>query len=293
MKIKFIWMFVLILTFNSAICVMAKDDSDSKQKSSEPYLQWISSGESLGKWWLRRSRDYESPNAILYHLDMKYSFNNETGNEELTKHKLNASLTLRKDIFSNFMSFYLKKKEMDYRGSIIKNEKQKFGNTVFIEILPYMDFMGEFQWLTDDKKYYLNRYTYYGGLYFTVLNTKKVIFKIGGFYGHDKIEYMNELFALMGKKIEDPDEDFFSIYQRSVFLITDDITFSEKLTYRSFTGSSDYQIKTNFNLNVKITKHISIDAAYEIDREASDLDQANLNIEKEDRDFTLGIKLSF
>ena len=66
---------------------------------------------------------------------------------------------------------------MDYRGSIIKNEKQKFGNTVFIEILPYMDFMGEFQWLTDDKKYYLNRYTYYGGLYFNVLNTKKVIFK--------------------------------------------------------------------------------------------------------------------
>jgi len=262
----------------------------SKPKKKTPELNWISSGESLGPWWLRRSRDYTATNAILYHLDLKYSFNDETGNEEVTKHKVNASLILRKDIFTNFLVYSLKKKELDYRGSLIKTDKENFQETLFIEVLPFMDFMGDFQWETNDKKYYLNRYIYSGGLYFTLLNTKKMVFKIGGFYGHDKIEYMNEYSELMGEKQEDFNADFFSIYQRSTFLVTEDITLSEKFQHRTYTGSSEYHSILNLNCNVKVSKHFSIDASYEIERDNT---SESKDLEKEDRELSLGIKLSF
>jgi hypothetical protein len=267
-----------------------KTPQESKPEKKIPELNWISSGEPLGKWWLRRSRDYKAPNVILYHLDLKYSFNDETGNEEVTKHKLNASLILRKDTVTNYLLYSLKNKELDYRGSIIKTDKETFQNTVFIEALSFMDIMLDFQWEANDKKYYLNRYIYSGGLYFTLLNTKKMVFKIGGFYGHDKIEYMNELSELMGEKQEDFDADFFSIYQRSTFLVTDEITLSEKFRHRIYTGSSEYHSILNLNCNVKLTKHFSIDASYEIEREDT---SENSNLEKEDRELSLGIKLSF
>jgi len=226
----------------------------------------------------------------LYHLDLKYSFNDETGNEEVTKHKLNASLILRKDTVTNYLLYSLKNKELDYRGSIIKTDKETFQDTVFIEALSFMDIMLDFQWETNDKKYYLNRYIYSGGLYFTLFNTKKMVFKIGGFYGHDKIEYMNELSELMGEKQEDFDADFFSIYQRSTFLVTENVTLSEKYRYRTYTGSSEYHSILNLNCNVKLTKHFSIDASYEIERDNT---SENSNLEIEDRELSLGIKLSF
>ncbi|MBF0450676.1 MAG: DUF481 domain-containing protein [Candidatus Magnetomorum sp.] len=259
-------------------------------KDAFPLLKWISNGESFGKWWLRRSRDYQPPDEILYHLELKYTFNNTTGNEELTRHKMNGSLTLRKDFFTNYLSYSLKKKELDYRGSIIKNEKEILENTVFAEILPFMDILATYQWEADDKKYYLNRYTYHGGLYFTLVNSKQLIFKVGGFFGHDKIEYMNELSELMGKKQEDADEDFFSVYQRSNWFITDSISFSEKLKYRTFTGSSSYRIEFVGDLNCQVSKNIALNVSYEIEREST---EQKMNIEKEDRDLTVGIKLSF
>jgi len=270
--------------------IPSKSPIVSTPKTEPPKLNWISSGESLGPWWLRRSRDYTATNAILYHLDLKYSFNDETGNEEVTKHKANASLILRKNIFTNFLVYSLKKKELDYRGSIIKTDKENFQETIFIEVLPFMDFMGDFQWEANDKKYYLNRFIYSGGLYFTLLNTKKIVFKIGGFYGHDKIEYMNELSELMGEKQDDFDADFFSIYQRSTFLVTENVTLAEKYRYRTYTGSSEYHSILNLNCNVKLTKHFSIDASYEIERDDT---SENSNLEKEDRELSLGIKLSF
>jgi hypothetical protein len=270
--------------------IPSKSPIVSTPKTEPPKLNWISSGESLGPWWLRRSRDYTATNAILYHLDLKYSFNDETGNEEVTMHKLNASLILRKDILTNYLLYSLKNKELDYRGSIIKTDKETFQNSVFIEALPFMDVLVDFQWETNDKKYYLNRYIYSGGLYFTLLNTKKMVFKIGGFYGHDKIEYMNELSELMGEKQDDFDADFFSIYQRSTFLVNENITLSEKYRYRTYTGSSEYHFTLNLNCNVKLTKHFSIDASYEIERDNT---SENSNLEIEDRELSLGIKLSF
>ena len=269
--------------------IPSKSPIVSTPKTEPPDLNWISSGESLGPWWLRRSKDYTATNAILYHLDLKYNLNYETGNEEVTKHQANATLILRKNIFTNFLVYSLKKKELDYRGSLIKTDKENFQETIFIEVLPFMDFMGDYQWEANDKKYYLNRYIYSGGLYFTLLNTKKLVFKIGGFYGHDKIEYMNELSELIGEKQEDFDADFFSIYQRSTFLVTENITLSEKYRYRTYTGSSEYNSILNLNCNVKVNKYISIDVSYEIERDNT---SKSNNLYKEDRELTLGIKLS-
>jgi len=292
MKKIFLLLLLFLLIFSNISIIAAEETAEKavSKDTKQNAFSWISNGAKLGKWWLRRSRDYTAPNAILFHSDIKYSLNNETGNEELTKHKLNVSLILRKDICTNYLSFNLKKKDMDYRGSVIKNESQKFEDTVFIEILPFMDFMTTFEWETNDKKYYLNHYTYSGGLYFTLLNTKQVIFKIGGFYGHDNIEYMNELSELMGKKQEDYDKDYFRIYQRSTFLLSDIITFSEKLNYNSYAGNNGYDLELNLNCNVKITRNISLDTSYDIERDAT---EGNSALEKEDQELSVGIKISF
>ncbi|KPA18843.1 protein containing DUF481 [Candidatus Magnetomorum sp. HK-1] len=295
---KHLWIYCLTLVIISISIVEIAECSENNTQTqaasiqkeyTSPLCNWISNGKSLGKWWLRRSRDYQSPDKILYHVELKYTFNNSTGNEELTKHKLKSSLTLRKDIVSNYLSYSLKKKDMDYRGSIIKNEKENLENTVFVEVFSFMDLLATYQWQADDKKYYLNRYVYSGGPYFTLINNKTIIFKIGGFFGHDKIEYMNELSELMGTKQEDYDKDFFSVYQRGNLFITDNISFSEKIKYRSFTGSSEYTVDFTGTLNFKISSNISLNVNYEIERDSTE----KAGTEKEDRELTTGIKLSF
>jgi hypothetical protein len=52
----------------------------------------------------------------------------------------------------------------------------------------------------------------------------------------------------------------------------------------------EYNVKLSLNCNVKVTKLISIDASYEIERDNTSERQ---NLKKEDRALSLGIKLSF
>jgi hypothetical protein len=263
-----------------------------EKKSSKILPSWLSNGRQYGKWWLRRSKDYEPTDAILYNIIIKYNFDHSTGSEEVKKHKLKSSLALRKKKLSNYVMYSLKKKETEYRTSRIQTEKQTFEDLIFIEALNFMDVLIGYKWLTDDKKYYLNRFNYYGGLYFTLLNTKKLIFKIGVYYGHDRIEYMNELSELLGKQKEDFKNDFVYANQKLNWFITDTITLSEKLKYRSYIGETDYVVNTTFDLDIAITKNISLNASYEIDRDTTDSDN-NLGLSLEDKDFSLGIKLMF
>jgi hypothetical protein len=288
-------MLILISISISKIADCSENNSQAQAVSVQkentfPLFNWFSNGKSIGKWWLKRSRDYQSPDKILYHVELKYTFNDTTGNEKVTKHKLKSSLTLRKDLVTNYLSYSQKKKDMDYRGSLIKNEKENLENTVFVEILSFMDLLFTYQWQADDKKYYLNRYIYSGGPYFTLLNNKLIIFKIGGFFGHDNIEYMNELSEKMGTKQEDFDEDFVSVYQRANLFITDNISVSETIKYRSFTANSDYTIDFTGDLNFHISKNIALNVTYEIERDSS---EQKSDIDKEDRELTMGIKLSF
>ena len=68
------------------------------------------------------------------------------------------------------------------------------------------------------------------------------------------------------------------------------ITLTEKYRYRIYSGSSEYNSILNLNCNVKLSKHLSIDASYEIERDNTS--ESN-NLEIEDRELSLGIKLSF
>jgi hypothetical protein len=279
-------------TFASTLTLNNNINPVCENKSYQFLPDWLSNGKKLGKWWLRRSRDYEHTDDVLYHLNVRYNFDQSSGNEEVEKHKIKSSFTLRKNIFSNYLSYSLKKKEIEYRGSRINTEKQTFDNLVFIEALKFMDVLIGYQWITDDKKYYLNRFNYYGGFYFTLLNTKKFIFKIGGYYGHDTIEYMNELSELIGKQKEDFDKDFLYLNQRFNWLVTKNLTISEKFKYRSYTGESSYTLNAIIDLDFAITQNLSLNASYEIERDTTESEN-NIGIEDEDVDISLGIMINF
>jgi len=264
------------------------------KKTEPPARKWISNGRQFGKWWLKRYSSYAPCDSLLYYFKLKYSFNELTGNEELKKDKVKSTLILRKNILTNQIDYTLKKKKMAYRGSLIETDKQKFTYSLFIETLKFVDFLMGYQWHKDDKKYYLNLFRYYGGTYFTLLDNKRIIFKIGGYFGHERIDYMNSVSEML-KKYKNPfDEDFFACNNKCTVFITDQITFTQNIKYQNYLKESYYYFESTSELDFKISKHISLGLEYEFTHDSNEIQSLKIgNVKKDDTDFTMSINVNF
>jgi putative salt-induced outer membrane protein YdiY len=80
--------------------------------------------------------------------------------------------------------------------------------------------------------------------------------------------------------------------QRFNWLVTKNLTISEKFKYRSYTGESSYTLNAIIDLDFAITQNLSLNASYEIERDTTESEN-NIGIEDEDVDISLGIMINF
>lgn len=292
--------FVMFLFLISVIEGLAldteKDDMVESRLKPSP-TGWISNGESLGKWWLDRAKKQDPlPPELLYHIEARYSLSKATGNEEITKHKVQSTIMLRKDIVTAETMFKLKEKDMEYRGNTIKTKQRTLGQIFFVEYFDKMDLVGGLMWRTDDKKYIDNRYLCYGGLYFSLLSLDNCKVRAGAYYGYTDIEYQeDELAAFVpNEDFSNFDSDLIYLDQKLDWSITESIHFSEKFSFRQYLKDTDYyHWNLNLGMEFSLTKNISLTCSYEVDYDVNKLDEIVKGLERKDTELDFGIKVSF
>jgi hypothetical protein len=268
--------------------------SEQQPKSSR---KWISNGESLGKWWKKRALKLDRlPPEWLYHLEGEYSFNENTGNWKQTDHKAKIALTLRKGLVTSEASFELRDQEQGEGSHLRTQNKKVFNVFAYGEFWKRVDLSGGLQWYTYDKRFIEDRYTAFGGLYFTLLDLPNYVLKFGAFYGYATISYMNDKIAQLNPGLEFPDysSDVLYLQQRFTWSISDKLTFKQKGSYRQYIEDSNFiHWILNFDLDYKLTKHFSIFGTYKVDYESTELNQQLRGLEKKDTDLYLGIRINF
>ncbi|OEU67373.1 MAG: hypothetical protein BBJ57_02520 [Desulfobacterales bacterium PC51MH44] len=304
-------MFVLPLMSNADERKANQDlQADQKDRQGEETLKdgkitsdkWISNGSELGPWWLKSSKKYDPiPLPLLYHLEGDYSFTQLDGNVDAAYNKGRVNLILRKNIFTNQIEYGICKNETTIpsaAGDITTRvEEQNLMESISIDFFDYMSFMAGIEWKRDDLKYVENRYTYYGGPFFYIIDTPEYNLSAGAFYGYEENEYMNDELKKLNPLANVPDynSDGIRFMQYFTWFITKDIMFRESADYMHYLKKEDgndlYRWKLSFGLNVGITENISVFSSY-ITEHSLSLAAINFGAEEKDTKLSVGIRFS-
>lgn len=295
-KIAYGILVVLIMITASASSGAGQEKSPQSDSSS---VSWISNGKALGKWWMDRAKATDPlPPELLYHFEADYSFTESTGSYEESEHRATVSLTLRKGVFTNGITY--KHNEKDYGPGRTKKEKYTLDESLFVELWEKTDILISGQWYSYNKDYMDSRYTASAGLYHTFLSSPAYTLKAGLLCGYAQESYMNDELLKDGlitsdETIPDYNTGLLFFIQRFTWSLSKNMTFSEKLNYRQYLKDTEYRHWTlNLDLNYSLTDNISVFSAYEIDYDSNQSDDLKgSSADDEDADLSVGIRISF
>jgi len=246
-------------------------DSDTKQSSADD--SWISRGEYLGKWWRINPMKYQPlPNPLLYHLEGGYSYSEASGNLNTEVHTGNATLTLRKNLFTSTSKYRISNRNTNV--SLLRQstntKEQFFGQRFHFALMDNLSIIAGAMWEKSSTKYLEDRWIYYGGLKWNLFDTPKYKVNLIGSYGKTETTFMSkrirEKVYFNFPSVEDYNSSIAFFHQDLSWKINDNVTFSESVGYGLFLEDSEYYfVKTNFKLDFKIAKNFSIFTSYDID----------------------------
>jgi len=192
-----------------AIASMSVGAADNVQKMSSS----ISDGKELDRWWLKSAKKYNPlPNPLLYHFEGTYSYSDSGGNVKAESHIGNIKLTLRKQLFTSSTEYGVGNvettKQIGGKEIVIKN--QRFQQALRLALTDKLDAVVGGAWTENTAKYLEDRYVYYGGARYTVIDTDDLDLMLGGFYGDTDTEFMNHEIQNMLKYKDFPSVDGYS-----------------------------------------------------------------------------------
>jgi hypothetical protein len=258
----------------ASISVGAADNNQANQKvSSLSNANSISDGKKLGRWWLKSAKKYNPlPNPLLYHFEGTYSYSESSGNVEAKAHRGNLNLTLRKQLITSITKYGISNREttkqITEKDVVIKD--QHFRQGFRLSLTPKLEAVVGGLWEQSTTKYLQDRFVYYGGARFMVIDTPNLDLMLGGFYADTETEFMNSEVQNIPKyknfpSVDDYNSDAIRLSQRLHWKMTPTISFTGTGDYMMFLEDTDYYFwKVKTALNFKLSKNFSFVTSYQI-----------------------------
>ena len=284
----------------------ADDKSEETPKLSEE--SWISNGEKLGEWWIRNPKTFDPvPAPLLYHFEANYSYSEMGGNLDIKNHNGGLKLKLRKQFFTSTSSYKIGKNDttVNIIGVSTFVENQRFVQAFSYAITDWMQTTGGINWVRDSGKYLRNRWYYFGGAEFALIERPNLILNAGGFYAYLETEYWNDEITMFYPDFEpvgDYNADDLYVTQMLQWNITDKIVFTENAQYVPSLEDTDYyQWKVDLALKFNLTKHFAFFTSYSINYDNNTfveavqnyLDQSAYGGEMDTTDTVLAVGINF
>lgn len=270
--------FFLMISMLSVFFVQTSFGSDEQQADQQAQKvsneSRISNGEELGEdWWLKNAKKYAPlPRPLLYHFEGSYAYSEQGGNVDAKKHKGEAELTLRKNLFTGITTYTIGKTETTI-NLLEKNtslDNQSFRQALRYAITDRMSAAAGISWERNETKYLKDRFVYFGGLRAMIVDMPKLDIMVGGFYSYTDTSYLNENIQEIKKYAKFPSQEDYrsdALYfsQKLRWKITDKISFSERADYMMFLDDTEYYFwKLDLSLNFKLTKSVSFFSSYSV-----------------------------
>jgi len=277
-----------------------------KTKETEVKAQKTEKSESIpdpktsGPWWRFSSLKYEliSP-KWLFHFAGNMAYAKLTGNIEGSDLSGSLNFALRKNRYTTHLNYTLAKTKMiiSVGGATTETDNQSLLGREQIDLSKHLAVNIGMSWEKDSRFFVKNRYTYYAGLSFIVLDLPKHFLRVGGFYGFDDTQYdnlnLNSLGFPSAKELKSEGLLFEQYYH---IMLTPMIILSESFEYmKIFDDDHSYRWKFSPLLSVKLSEHFSIFADYEIKEEKTPIyeDIKVAGAEKRDTRSTIGFSVNF
>lgn len=312
-----------LLSLGLALPVYAADapPADKADAAEIPASGW-SNGAFLGpRWWMKNPKKLKSvPHPWLYHMDLNYSFSEQSGNIDAKSHRGKANLYLRKGLLSSITAYHISE-----RDTVIKltdkqatTEDESFRQGFRYPLRDNLSVAAGYLWEKNSGKYIDQRNVFYGGLRFHAINTKEYDVMFGLFYAPEtETSYMSNRIrekAIYNRPqtrfpdVEPYSSDATYLAQRLHWQINDVIGFHQSVDYLLFLeDTSYYSLKFNVKLDFKFSKHTSFFVSYLVNYDNNsfveftrqyldDLAEAGAKsgeMETTDSSMNVGVKFSF
>jgi hypothetical protein len=155
----------------------------------------ISNGKDLGPWWKKSARLFNPlPEPVLYHLQGGLSFTKLSGNLDAKMYKGDATVFLRKKLFTSTTQI-----SSDYRETDINItdkhttvDKHSVHEGLSYALTNRLALGCGIMWERDNAILLVNRLTYYAGGKGSVLTKPPVLMKVGAYLGFEDETYDDE-----------------------------------------------------------------------------------------------------
>jgi putative salt-induced outer membrane protein YdiY len=313
-----IFRFSILFLSLLAIASMSVGAADNAQgMSSLSNASSISDGEELGRWWLKSAKKYNPlPNPFLYHFEGSYSYSESSGNIEAESHTGNLKLTLRKQLVTSFTEYNIGNYETTKQlvGKEIVIKEQRFLQAFRLALTEKLEAVVGGFWARSTSKYLQDRFVYYGGARFMVIDTPNLDLMLGGYYGDTETEFMNHEIQNKFKyqdfpPVDNYDSDVIYLSQKLHWKITPTVSFTGTGDYMRMLENTDYYFwNLKSALNFKLSKNFSFVTSYTISYDFNPFTEAVQNyldrrrvteaattgdIYRRDTALSFGIKLTF
>lgn len=307
-------LWAVFLLINVQPAAFAAEEASDQASQAQPEGDAGKQKKDLGEWWLRNPLTYDPvPDEFLYHLEATYDWSRQTGNFTNDKHDLSALLTLRKNIFTYNIRYSLDKRNasrpypppyQDDNKDLRKSTRHLTHNDFRVALTDRIILgLGTF-WLKDDYIKIQNRYTYYGGLGYTVFNHPRLKIDVFGAYGYEELDHTDEYHENYLKMQDwgetegiryDRGTEMYSLiylFQSARCYVTRSLVLNESINYFVNPDDSEqYRWKFNVSADIKIIEHIFASLSYE--EQYDNTPEAIMGIRKRDTAIGAGIKISF
>jgi len=313
--------FVVPIIFSSLLAIVSMSVSATGSASAQKLSflsNSISAGEGLERWWLKSAKKYNPlpNNPLLYHFEGNYSYSESSGNVEAEAHRAGIKLTLRKHLVTSLTEYVINNREttkqITEKDVVIKDENFRQGFR--LAITDKLDATVGGVWERSTTKYLQDRFVYYGGLRFMMIDTPKLDLMLGGFYAETETTFMNSEIQNINKyknfpSVDDYDSNAIRLSERLHWKITPMISLDQTGDYMMFLENTDYYFwKVTAALNFKLSKNFSFVTSYMInydynpfiedvqiylDNRRVKQDATTGNIYRRDTTLSFGIKLTF
>jgi len=309
-------LWVTFLLINAPLTASAQQESDKASGAGNALAAEAGKEKKdLGEWWLRNPLTYDPvPEEFLYHIEATYDWSRQTGNFTNDKHDLSALLTLRKKIFTYNLRYAFDKRNaskpysppyQDDNKDLRKSTKHEVHNDFRMALTNRMIAgLGMF-WLKDDYIKIQNRYTYYGGLGYTVFKHPRAKIDVFGALGYEELDHTDEYhegFLKMQDWGETSDVEFYDrgtvvssliyLHEQARAYLLPGVALNQSVDYyRDIDDSDIYRWKFNVGLDIMIMEHIFASLSYK--EEYDNAPESVLGIRKRDTSIGAGVKISF
>ena len=234
-----------------------------------------------------------------FHLEGSLAYTKLSGNVEGSDYSGSLNFALRKNRYTTHLNYSLAKTKMiiSVGGAALETDKQSLLGREQIDLSKHLAVNIGASWEKDSRFFVKNRYTYFAGLGFIVLDLPKHLLRVGGYFGFDDTQYDNRNLNSLGlPSAKELKSDGLLFEQYYHIMLTPMIYLSETFEYmKIFDDDHSYRWEFSPLLSAKLSEHFSIFANYEIKEEKTPIYEAIkfAGAEKRDTMSTVGFSVNF